>query len=128
MPFAFCLLPYFTSAYLPVLKSSLLLQLESCELHVLSEILGFLHDYQDLQRQLGCMCPSLGHIFGHALLRPYAGPLPMAFPEDVAAAASLLDCMITDYTVVFSHPQHAANVHKPPSRSGFCTLTSVIFR
>jgi len=92
-------------------------QLEECELQTLEVLLGFLHDYQQAQQRHHCfLSPSLGQIFAPALLRASEGPLPLPFPEDVRAAASLVDCMIRDYTAAFSLQAPCGTPsHKPPS-------------
>ena len=100
--------------------------MDDCELQLLVRLLEFLHDYQACQRELGFMTPSLGQVFGPVLLRAHEGPLPLPFPEDTRAAAHLVDDMILDFPVIFSHPPPCSfAAHKPPcrSRSHLCTAT-----
>jgi hypothetical protein len=97
-------------------NSATALQMEDCEIQTLEVLLGFLHEYYLAQRQQCFMNPSLGQIFGPALLRGDEGPLPLPFPEDLKAAASLVDFMIVDYPAVFSSQAPCCNAsHKPPS-------------
>ena len=91
--------------------------MQECEFQTLVQLLGFLHDYSLAQRAEGFISPSLGQVFGPMILRSSEGPLPMPFPEEVRAAAELVDCMITDYSVVFSlHSPCSSPCHKPPCR------------
>ena len=96
--------------------------MQECEFQTLVQLLGLLHDYFIAQRTKGLGCHSLGQVFAPLLLRPHEGPLPLPFPEDVAAAADLIDYMILDYPSVFSvHSPCSSPYHKPPSRYGFST-------
>ena len=95
----------------------LIWQMDDCELQLLVRLLEFLHDYQACQREQGFMTPSLGQVFGPVLLRAHEGPLPLPFPEDTRAATQLVDDMILDFAVIFSHPPPCSSAaHKPPSR------------
>ena len=91
--------------------------MDECEFQALVQLLGLLHDYLLAQRPHHFICPTLGQIFGPLVLRSSEGPLPLPFPEDVRAAAELVDYTISDYSAVFSLQSPCSSpYHKPPSR------------
>lgn len=98
----------------------------SYELQILVPLLEFLHDYYVTQRDVRFYTPSLGAIFAPLLLRAQEGPLPLPFPEDMRAAAALVDCMISDYHVIFGNPVASVSAHKPPCRYGWASYISPV--
>lgn len=91
--------------------------MEEWEQQTLMLLLSFLHDYYLVQRAEGFSGNTLGQLFGPVILRGSDGPLPLPFPEDVRAAAEVVDCMIIAFPVVFSDPSPCSSpYHKPPSR------------
>ena len=94
--------------------------MEEWEQQTLLHLLGFLHDYYLVQRADSFSGNTLGQLFGPMILRGCEGPLPIPFPEDIRAAAEVVDSMIYAFPVVFRLPSPCSSpYHKPPSRCLF---------
>ena len=93
------------------------LQMEGCDCILFTQLLEFLSQYQSAQRSQGRFPGKLGHVFGSIFLRAQEGPLPLASPEDVEIAASIVHLLIENQASIFTQPSAICKpAQRPPSR------------